>query len=317
MKLSIKDMKILHELDFNARLPITQIAKRIGLSPEVTSYRIKQLELKGIIKGYVPMIDISTLGYMFCRFRLIVENLNSDIEEKIISLAKGTPSIGWVIIAGNSTVGLVLYAKSMREAEKYYSQIATSFPTTIKSKEFSVAHRIYHFRRKYLYGLKDNEELIWGNDQKVMIDAIDREILNNLITNARVKYTELALIVKLTPMAVLNRIKRLKKEKLILGFRSVLDLQKLGYNHHKIYLFFQNITLSRKETLKEFLRQELFVVYITEAVGRSDLEFEMHVKTDHEVHDFINKLRDEFPEIKSFENTLFYREEIIRYFPDE
>jgi len=43
VKIHVKDMKILRELDFDARQPISQIARTIGLSTEVTAYRIKQL----------------------------------------------------------------------------------------------------------------------------------------------------------------------------------------------------------------------------------------------------------------------------------
>ncbi len=310
-------MKILRELDFDARQPISQIARTIGLSTEVTAYRIKQLEQKGIIKGYYPVIDISKLGYMFCRFRLVVENLNSQIEEEIMQLAKENKNVGWVIISGSCTVGIVLYAKSIREAEESYTQLISRFPTAIKSKEFSVAHRIYHFRKNYLYNTIEDEQLVWGGGNVIAIDDIDRKLLFSLTQNARMKYTDLATQVGLTPMAVLNRVKEMQKKKLILGFRCSLDLKKLGYNHHKIYLYLQNVSTPRKETLKEMLRTHQNVVYITEALGKSDLEFEMHVKADHEVHDFMKELREKFPEIKNFENTIFYREEIVRYMPEK
>ena len=101
VKIHVKDMKILRELDFDARQPISQIARTIGLSTEVTAYRIKQLEQKGIIKRYYPVIDISKLGYLFCRFRLVVENLNSQIEEEIIQLAKENSKFHVEIIEPN------------------------------------------------------------------------------------------------------------------------------------------------------------------------------------------------------------------------
>ena len=37
VRLHVKDMKILRELDFGARQPISQIARKVGVSPEVTA----------------------------------------------------------------------------------------------------------------------------------------------------------------------------------------------------------------------------------------------------------------------------------------
>jgi len=137
-----------------------------------------------------------------------------------------------------------------------------------------------------------------------------------LTKDAKIKFTDLAPQVGLTSMAVINRVKRMEKEKLILGYRCSLNLRKIGLSHHKIYLFFHKISPERKESLKQVLRLHPQVVYLTEAVGRSDLEFEMHVPSDHEVYDCLKKLQQQFPEIRSFENTLFHKEVIIRYFPE-
>ena len=62
-KIDKKDLRILYELDKNARQPVSKIAKRVALSNEVTAYRIKRLEKIGLIKGYYTIIDYSLLGY--------------------------------------------------------------------------------------------------------------------------------------------------------------------------------------------------------------------------------------------------------------
>ncbi|HIH13073.1 MAG: Transcription regulator, Lrp/AsnC family [archaeon GW2011_AR9] len=317
VRLHVKDMKILRELDFGARQPISQIARKVGLSPEVTAYRIKQLEKQGIITGYYPVIDLSKLGYMFCRFRLIVENVDSEIEEKFINAVKNIPQLGWIIFGSSCLVSLIVYAKSIQEASEIYQQIARLFPGVIKSKAFSIAHKIYHFRRNYLYNTEEDEQLIWGEGGKVEIDEIDRKILVLLIHDARIKYTELAAKVGLTSMAVLNRIKRLQRENLLLGTRCKLNVSKLGYSHYKISLLIDKITTERKNSLKQLLRQSPNVVYITEALGPYDLEFEMDANSEQQVHQFLKKIKEKFPEIKGFENTTFYRMEILRYFPEK
>ena len=57
IKLDLKDRKILYELDLDARQPLTQIGKKVGLSKDVVSYRMKKLQDEGIIKNYYTVID--------------------------------------------------------------------------------------------------------------------------------------------------------------------------------------------------------------------------------------------------------------------
>ena len=51
-----KDIKILISLSKNARASLLEIAKEVRISAELTSYRIKQLQKRGIIQGYRAMM---------------------------------------------------------------------------------------------------------------------------------------------------------------------------------------------------------------------------------------------------------------------
>jgi len=57
------DKKILEILQKNARIPYTQIAKKIGLSEGAIRKRIDALEKKGIIRKYVAVVDPRKIGY--------------------------------------------------------------------------------------------------------------------------------------------------------------------------------------------------------------------------------------------------------------
>ncbi|MBI2967984.1 MAG: Lrp/AsnC family transcriptional regulator [Bacteroidetes bacterium] len=56
------DLKILQILQENARISITELAEKIGLSPAPTLARIKKLEETGAIKGYRTIIDPVAAG---------------------------------------------------------------------------------------------------------------------------------------------------------------------------------------------------------------------------------------------------------------
>ena len=67
-KLDLKDRKILYHLDINCRQSFSQIGKKVGLHKDVVAYRVKKLQKKEIIKGFINVVDYSKLGYNLYRF---------------------------------------------------------------------------------------------------------------------------------------------------------------------------------------------------------------------------------------------------------
>ena len=56
------DARILVELQRNGRLTITELAERVGLSPSPCLRRVKLLEERGAIAGYVAVVDQNVVG---------------------------------------------------------------------------------------------------------------------------------------------------------------------------------------------------------------------------------------------------------------
>jgi len=57
------DKAILRSLYEDARMPLRQIAEKLGISVSTVSVRIKALEEEKVIKGYIPVLDPAKLGY--------------------------------------------------------------------------------------------------------------------------------------------------------------------------------------------------------------------------------------------------------------
>lgn len=61
------------------------------------------------------------------------------------------------------------------------------------------------------------------------LDAIDRQLLEELQENARISYAELARRVHLSTPAVTERIRRMEESGVILRYRAIVDPAKLGF----------------------------------------------------------------------------------------
>ena len=60
--LDATDLKILNELVANARIPITELARKVGLSKTPVAARMRQLEEIGLITGYRAILSPLRLG---------------------------------------------------------------------------------------------------------------------------------------------------------------------------------------------------------------------------------------------------------------
>ena len=75
------DEEIIAVLSIEGRLPVTDLAKRIGISKSPCQVRLKRLQEKGYIKGFRAIVDAAKLGREHVAF---VEIRLSDTREKAL-----------------------------------------------------------------------------------------------------------------------------------------------------------------------------------------------------------------------------------------
>lgn len=80
--LDATDMKILNALVADARIPITELARKVGLSKTPVAARIKQMEEMGLITGYRAILSPLKMGMTHVTY---LEVRLSDTREKALS----------------------------------------------------------------------------------------------------------------------------------------------------------------------------------------------------------------------------------------
>lgn len=319
LKLDAKDKKILYQLDVDARQPLSAIAKKVGLSWEVVNYRIKNLERAGIIGGYYAVIDIAKLGYMYCRVFMRFAGLSPSQEKAVMDYGKNAKAVKWITISdGRWNITFVIYAKSLSEFEKSYDNLRFKLGKYFQEHHVSMAFKVYHFKHNYLFGTEDNSEVVVGNGGSLSIDKTDYAILKAIAEDARTTLVDISKTLGITANSVNKRIKKLQKEGIILSFRAKINAALLGYEHYKVFLFFQNMTTQRQKEVMAHLKFHPNVIYITKAFGISDLEFEVMHKGRNELHTFMRAFADKFSDIiKDYETVYDYSEPLITYLPQQ
>ena len=316
IKLDVKDRKILSELDMDARQPLSTIAKKVRLSREVVSYRIKQLEKKGIIEGFYTAIDTSKLGYLYCRMLFKYRNISPEIERDLLNYCKISDSINWVSLNnGRWDITLVFLAKSLEDIENVYDEINIKFGKYLQDPYMSIAFKIYHFKNNYLYSNKDTRfEILGEKNKNIEMDKIDEKILDILSDNARLSLLDIAVKLRSTPKLIKQRINKLVKDKVILAFRIKINNRLLGYDHYKVFLNLQNLTKENLNKLITYFRLEPEVTYVTKPMGQHSLEFEAMFKSANDLHEFLKRMSFKFSSVVvNYETMLCYSEPLLKY----
>jgi len=87
------DRKILDMLQGNAKLSNAELAEAVGLNVSSVHERVKKLERKGIIKGYVAVVDAEKLGKPLLAFLRLMVDPHDAARSTIGELCDSEPDI--------------------------------------------------------------------------------------------------------------------------------------------------------------------------------------------------------------------------------
>ncbi len=316
-KLDKKDRRILYQLDLNSRQTNNQIAKKVGLSREVVQYRIKQLEKKQIIKGYQTLIDITKLGYLNCRFFIKLQRDSPKQKKALVEYYKEHPKFWWVnTIDGFKDLGIACWVKNMYEFFELKEDLMKKFGIIINELTMEVYSKFHIYKREYLLNEKTrvHPEITIFSPNKETLDNKDLDILRLLTPNARISSVEISAKTGISITNVNYRIKKLIEKKVIVDFRLILGLDKIGYYWYKVEMQLENF--DAKKSLLEYFRNHPNIIYGYEAISKNDLEFEVEVASTEELRIIMDDIRRLFSkDIKQMNHFLWYKEHKFLFMP--
>ncbi|MEM4638047.1 MAG: Lrp/AsnC family transcriptional regulator [Candidatus Woesearchaeota archaeon] len=310
-----KDKKILYELYKDGRASITEIASRIGLSKESTLYRIKRLQNEKILERIVPIIDFSAIGYTTFRIQILLNSEGKTKKKEIEEEFKKIKNLSWLIkLSGYWDYALLFNTKTNNEFLKNYEELLNKIGKYIDKKISSLIFSITHFPLTYLYEGERKPVIQEMKNQNFILDENQKKIINLLEEDGRMSLLEIARRANISLTTVKYHLKILEKKKIIFAYKPMIRINALDYEHFKVMIELSNP--SQKNILKELVSLNPNVIYITDAWGKYDLEFECHYKSIHELIGFINKL-EETINIKKYELIFTNEEILINGMPDD
>ena len=124
MKLDAIHSKILEQLQLNARISNTAIAKQVGISSPAVTERIKKLEDLGIIEGNYAKVSHYEMGYDF-RALITVRAFMGRLKPFLHKVQTLDEVINCYRITGNDNIVMEVVLNNQRHLEKFIDELIT------------------------------------------------------------------------------------------------------------------------------------------------------------------------------------------------
>ena len=321
LTLDKKDREILYQLDLDARQPNSAIARKVRASKEVVGYRIARMERDGIIQGYYALVDITKLGYLNGRIFIKLKGASPADERAMVEEFAREPRSWWVnSISGSSAdMGIAYWVKDIADFHAVKEGLLNKYRGKIDSYRESIYSGFHVWRRNYLSAREEapKYDLITGSSPPMAFDDGDVRLLSALSGNARMPLVELAKKACLSVNTAKYRLKRLAKEKVLLGFRPKIGIDKAGIYWYKVE--FQLEDNSKKKAMLAYFGAHRNILYAYESIGGgTELEMDMEVESHAQFRGIIDAFRQKFaPSIRTYGYYMWSAEHKIVYFPSK
>jgi len=322
LKLDKRDKRLIYELWLDGRQSLSALGKKTGLSVEAVNYRINRLVKKDVIK-FQTYVDYTMLGYPMFYILFKFGKFSKQEQKKVIGLLHSIPEFYYVVTShGSWDIVTAVIAKNIHKLDRIINRI---FKETDCLADYLVLHAI----REYKYttipvGLLDEvidkkevsgSERIYDMDflDKVsetgvkQFDKLDKDILDIMADKGRVHLTDVAKQLNVSSDTIKYRIKRMMKDKIILGFIIHLNKKAIGYTGHLILVNVSSFTYDTEAKLKSFIEMNDVVTYASKCTGNYNFAIECFTRNLEEFDRFLLELREFLgPNLKDMEDITYF-----------
>ncbi|HRN77136.1 winged helix-turn-helix transcriptional regulator [Ottowia sp.] len=138
------DRKILHELQRDGRISMTELAERVSLSTSPCTERVRRMERAGVIQGYHARVNPEALGRGLLVFvELTLSSKSADVFEKMRRELQHEPRVlECHLISGPFDYLVKARLSAMREYRDLLGQILSKVPVPAQSNSYVVMEEI-------------------------------------------------------------------------------------------------------------------------------------------------------------------------------
>ena len=293
-KLDLLDKKIMYELDLNARITASQLAKKLKKSKETINFRINRLIKNNYIKGFYTVFNTSKVGWYYIKFYIKFKNITPEKEKELFDYVSKQPHIAYLAsVEGPYDCMILVMVKSALDMVKFQDNFMKLYGEYIQKKDLVTFLSTHRLNQRFLYEGKEKKDWHYPfelGDYK--LDKTNKKILDIISTNARLPLIDMAKKIGVDHKVVKYRLKKLEKDKIIFAYVTSPNFDRLGLSFFQINISLRDPTI-RKQVI-QFFNNTNKCLFAMELLGKYDILTEIHVKDNKELKKIIDDFRIKF-----------------------
>lgn len=311
MKLDLLNKKILFELEKNSAIPVSMLAKKLKKSKEVISYRIKQLEKEKILLGCSAIVDMAKFNYFTFRIYIKWQNITQEEKQEFYDDLKVKENI-WTttVLHGKWDFAFFLGVKTDSYVSKFHAmwaQIQEKYKHKIAQTKIALYAPVHNFNKHFFLDTKEQViERIYGSGTLMVFDELDEQIVKTYAHDVRQTLTSIANKLDVSIETVRQRIKKLEKNKVIVGYKINLNLPNMGYQGYRVDFVLNSV--KRNKELFEYIKQHKYFYQINKSIGGADFETEIVVESLNHLLEILEEVVRQFHDVISSYDYMGYSE---------
>jgi len=297
----------------NCRRKIRELSQALKKSSQRLKYSISTLEKEQIIKQPYCIFDYSYFGLILFRVYFKGGYIGEKDKARIITELHENRYITSIYeLSGEYDLAIEMLSPNPSRFNKELKKITDLFPTMNNHKIIlNLVTYIYPplllLKNQELGKMARSHVLIGGDRPREELDKNEMMIIKNLLENPKIRFTHLAVKSKMNVKTAKSIMKKLKKRKIIRGFKYSTDTNKLELNKYRLFLKLHNLSQERETHLKGFLQMTKEVITTNKTVGDWDMEIDIESPSKIKTRSLIVKIREDFKDIiENFNMMEFY-----------
>ena len=288
MQLKNADFKLLRYLYHNDRESYSKIAKATGLSREQVQYKIKNYLKTGIIRKFSTVFNYSKLGYDYFVTLLI----RFDSVESKTSFVKSLENCMNCISWGKAYARYDIYANYIFKDEKGFN----SYLENVVADDYMIIKPAYSvlYPLKFFKDKKEDLVIIDTKDQTASLDDKDKKLMAILQSDNRARIIDIANALKISSELALYKLRRLYKEKIILGSRIQFDMNKLD-QYFTLVIIRHNMDAQTTKKLKMLSKESKNINSLIIQTSKSHYILQLFHSTEKELRKEIENINVRLP----------------------
>lgn len=294
------DKQLMYWIDLDCRESHASLAKKMRTSAAKVSYRLAQLIKNRAINSFVTLIDYRKLGYRGYAAYFKLKEMSKEELREIVKKIEGIPNIADILLtSGTYDLQLVFLVTSSDEAAEGLWSVRGILEKYILEERLVVNLKTQFFSRTHFLDEDAKKEVkprlvLDAHEVKTEVDEIDDKILSSMAEHADWPLWKIADATGVAGPTVYNRIKRLEKNKIIVGYTAKMNPNLRGHYLYRVLAKLRYMPREKREEFMRFLDQHPAIYRSSFTFGGFDLMYDARVVDDGQLRELLRQVYGHF-----------------------